>query len=76
MKLFEECREQEEEEEEGKAVRFARKGKQEGQGSKVVAGGGCWVSDGVKFEFGQSERKEGPKNYKENRNTVDSKDRT
>ena len=53
MKLFEECREQEEEqeEEEGKVERFARKGKQEGQGGKVVAGGGCWVSDGVKFEF-------------------------
>ncbi len=46
MKLFEECREQEreEKEEEGKAGRFARKGKQEGQGGKVVAGGGCWVS--------------------------------
>ena len=46
MKLFEECREreEEEEEEEGKTGRFARKGKQEGQGGKVVAGGGCWVS--------------------------------
>jgi hypothetical protein len=42
VKLFEECRE--EEEEEGKAGRFARKGKQDGQGRKVVAGGGCWVS--------------------------------
>ena len=44
-------REQEEKDEEGKAGRFARKGKQEGQGGKVVAGGGCWVRDGVKFEF-------------------------
>ena len=43
MKLFEECRKQEEEEVKGKAGRFARKGKQEGQGGKVVAGGGCWV---------------------------------
>jgi hypothetical protein len=51
LKLFEECWEQEQEEEEGKAGRFARKGKQHGQGRKVVAGGGCWVSattDGVK----------------------------
>jgi hypothetical protein len=47
VKLFEEYREQEEEEEEGKAGRFARKGKHHGQGSKVVAGGDCWVRDGV-----------------------------
>jgi hypothetical protein len=64
LKLFEECREQEEEE--GKAGRFARKGKQHGQGRKAVAGGGCWVratTDGVKFEFGrQSKRKGRPKN--------------
>jgi hypothetical protein len=38
VKLFEECREQEEEEEEGK------NGTQHGQCRKVVAGGGCWVS--------------------------------
>jgi len=38
VKFFEECREWEEEEGEGKAGRFARKGKQDGQGRKVVAG--------------------------------------
>ena len=38
VKLFEECREQEEEEEEGKAVRFARKGSRRGKAARLWRG--------------------------------------